>query len=270
MMAVSILYGYVIKGWLSALTAGKKVADPVSEASLVDPPTELPDPPTGWPAKMDKMSLSNWLVIGLVIIVLLSGMSGGYYVKKKEGEESTPEVPDRREVIDLWSLPQESFTFNFAGVTATEGTAPQNLVWFPTGGGYWFIESIDVVVLWTDEQPNPGMTNDPDLFNATIIADTEESDQPYTDYFENQNNPGNFQGEIRVQLSLMDIGGQPIMTQELPSDVEMPPGAQQGSVTILVGCIDAGDTRGPLGLVTIPDTGNVFEARVSFTYRNYQ
>ncbi len=268
LIAVSVVYGYVIRRWLSTLTAGKSVTDPISEESMVDPPTALPDPPTGWPARMDRMSIGNWLVIVLVVVVLLSGMSGGYYVKKREAEESTPAVPDRQEVIDLWSLPQESFTFNFDNVMATENAAPQNLVWTPTGGGYWFIESIDVVVIWTDETPNPGMTNEPDLFNATIIASTDEKD--YDDYFENRNDPTNYQGEIRVQLSLMDIGGKPIMTQELPGDVEMPSEAQQGSMTILVGCISAGDTRGPLGLITIPDSGNIFTARVKFTYRNYK
>ena len=68
-IALAIAYAVSIREWLQAMFKGQRVVDPISMNSMVDPPTNLPPPPTGWPARWERMSNLNYAVIAVVVIV---------------------------------------------------------------------------------------------------------------------------------------------------------------------------------------------------------
>jgi hypothetical protein len=256
-LGLGAFYTMSVRDWIQALSKGNKVADPISMTSLVDPPTDLPPPPTGWPARWDRMSTANYLVIGVVIIVLLAGSGGGIYIKRGEDTSSSINTGQRDEVIDLSRLPDEEVAIPWADYAA-EGGSPRPIIWQPTGT--WFIKEMELMVQWTDEEPNFRHQNLPDVMEISINSSTGEGDSTT-----GASTTTTRQGEVRLRVEF----DQYILTTDL-TGVDLPDGAVEGAINATIACTEAGDQEPTgFGFLTFTDGGNDFTAILRIFYKNY-
>jgi hypothetical protein len=250
-------YGLAIRDWLTPMMKGNKVNDPISTTSLVDPPTDVPNPPTGWPANWSRMSTGNIAIIAVAALLVVSGLASGYIVKGKEGNTTgfTPTGGD--EVIDLDALSDEEWTNTFNDAANEGATRP--VIWQPDG--VWFIKSIEVFVTWTDETPFFRHENLPDVFEASINSSTGQGASNI-----GQSTPTTLTGEVRTSITFDNY----ILMTELPG-IELPPEVVKGDITINVTCIEAGDQE-PVGtgFLIFPDDGNSYAAKIIIDYKKYE
>jgi hypothetical protein len=245
-LAFGIFYTMAIRDWLQSLFKGTSLVDPISMNSMVDPPTDLPPPPTGWPARMDKMSNANWIVVVLACIVLVSGMAGGVYIKKGVDAGSSINTGQQQTIIDLNELKDEQRTFTL-GDYAAEG-ASRPILWQPDG--VWFIKEIEIVVTWTDEQPRFNHVNTPDTFEVEVNSTTGEGATQ-----SGSSMTTTLQGEVRLRIEFENY----ILTTD--PGLELPSGAVEGAINVNITCTEAGDEEpANIGIFVFPDDGNAFDA----------
>ena len=226
-------------------------------SSMVDPPTNLHPPPTGWPARWDRMSYANYTVMGVVAIVFLAGVTGGFYVKRGEDSSSSFNIGRSDEAIDLDKLPDEQTSITWSDYV-TEG-GQDHILW--NADGTWFIKEMELVVTWTDESPMPRHQNMPDKFELAIGSTTGENET-----IQGESSVSTLLGEARLRIKFDDY----ILTTEL-TGVELPIGAVQGDINATVSCIEAGDEEPiNIGILTFPDNGNNFDAILIIYYKLYE
>jgi hypothetical protein len=250
-------YALTLKDWLTVTFKGKKVADPISMDSLVDPPTGLPSPPTGWPADWSRMSISNMAVVAVAVLLVLAGTIGGGWVKGKESTSSdfVPTGDGEVVVLDELSDKQRPFPFND---TAAEG-ANRSILWQPDG--VWFIKRMELYVSWDDETPRFRHENMPDVFEGTIAAGTGESIVQT-----GQSTTTTLHGELRCSIEFDKY----ILMTSVPG-LDLPEEVVRSNITVTIRCTDAGD-QVPIGtgFLTFPDDGNSFSATLTVDYKLYQ
>jgi hypothetical protein len=257
LVALAAMSVLPFKAWLLSMMNGEAPSDPISMESFVDPPTGVPPSPVGWPPNWEVMTTANYAVIGVAVLVMLAGVSSGILVERAQTKEGGMVIDTGEAKLDLRTLPEgeQSFYFND---TATEQVDARPLVWLAVG--VWFIESIEVTVTWTDETPLYSFKNQPDTFSVYVnTTDGDEKLQQGT----NDINSG--RGEIKLR---MDFDMYILTTA--PMGFEVPEGAVQGAINVSVGCIDAGDQKGKIGLLTLPDSGNAFSAVVTLYFKLYE
>jgi hypothetical protein len=256
-LALAAMYAVSIREWLQAMFKGRGVADPISMDSLVDPPTDLPPPPTGWPPRWDRMSNMNIAVIAVVVLVFLSGVVGGFYVKRGEDQSTSFNTGQPDEVINLDKLPDEQRTFPWTDYAAEGGT--RTILW--QADGTWFIKEMELVVTWTDESPIPRHQNMPDVFEVAIGSTTGENESA-----QGESSVSTLMGEVRIRIEFDNY----IITTDL-TGVEMPVGAVEGDINATVTCVSAGDEE-PInvGVIIRPDDGNDFTAQLIVYYKLYE
>jgi hypothetical protein len=256
-LAIAVLYTLSFKGWLQSMTRGEPLADPASEVSLVDPPTGMPPSPLGWPADWSAMTTAQYVVIAVAAIVMLAGTSAGFYVKRREAAEAGVPIHGGATVIDLRTLPEGSQTY-YINDTASEGGIARPIVWLASGT--WFVTGMELKVSWTDEPPRAMFTNAPDQFTVAVNTTTGDAKSA-----SGTNDPGTRLGEIKLNVKF----DQYIITAPLVG-IKMPTGVVEAQINASVSCIIAGDQKGPLGLLTVPDSGNSFSASLTVYYKYYE
>lgn len=245
------------KAWIRSMTMGEELSEPLSMQSYVDPPTGMPPSHLGWPVRWEAMTTANYAVVGVAAIVFLAGMVSGFYVKRDEAASGGSPLADTEPSFELVKLSDDRRLFYF-NETATEGADPTPLQWM--AGGVWFVKSIELSVKWTDELPTYSFTNDPDVFVATV--NTSMGDERLV---QGSNEPSTGNGELRLRMEFKDY----VLTTD-PVGFRMPSGAVQGDINVTVKCLDAGDQRGRLGFLTIPDTGNAYSAVLTVNFKYYE
>lgn len=249
-------YGLMVRPWLAPMFSGRKVRDPISMSSLVDPPTGLPKPPTGWPANWNKMSTANIAIMAVAALLVLSGFASGYYVKGREDTTGDFTPVNGSEVVDLDELPDEQRSFTFNDYAAEGGTRP--FLWQPDGT--WFIKRMELHVTWTDEQPFFRHENLPDTFRGVINASNGEGGSA-----EGSSTTTTLSGELRCIVEFDNY----ILMSELPG-VELPPQVIKADVTVNITCVTAGDQE-PIGagILSFADDGNAFAATLNVDFKPY-
>ena len=256
-VAMAVLYLLSFKVWLQSMARGEPLADPASGTSFVDPPTGMPPSPLGWPANWSAMTTAQYAVIAVAAIVFLAGTSAGFYVKRGEAAGGGVTIHGGTAVVDLRSLPEGSQTY-YINDTASEGGNARAIVWL--AGGTWFITGLELDVTWTDEQPRSMFTNAPDQFQATINTTAGNAKSATA-----TNDAGSRQGKIDLNIKF----DQYIITAPLVG-IKMPAGVVEAQINASVSCINAGDQKGPFGLLTVPDSGNSFSASLTVHYKYYE
>ncbi len=257
-LGAGAFYTITLKDWLQKLGKGKSLTDPISMESLVDPPTDLPTPPTGWPARWDKMSVPNYAVVAVAGLLVLAGLVGGISVKGAE-DSSTDFNPIRRDVeIEMRDLPDEETVFTVAEEYINEGSL-KNFIWQPDG--VWFVYHMELVVKWTDETPYPRHSNLPDTFEGTINASNGEGVAN-----QGSSSSSTLTGEMRTSIKFDKY----ILTSSL-TGVILPPDVVEGSISVNITCLEAGD-QVPIGagLLTFNDDGNTMSAELIVSYKRLE
>ncbi|MCK5252112.1 MAG: hypothetical protein KAQ96_04150, partial [Thermoplasmata archaeon] len=131
-LGAGAFYTITLKDWFKKLGTGKSLTGPLSMTSLVDPPTDLPPPPTGWPARWDKMSVPNYVVVGVAGLLVLTGLFGGIYVKGAEETSSDFNPTPRDEEILMNDLSDDEVAIPFVEEFINEGSI-KNLIWQADG-----------------------------------------------------------------------------------------------------------------------------------------
>jgi len=255
-LGAGAFYTVTLKDWFKKLGTGKSLTDPLSMVSLVDPPTDLPSPPTGWPARWDRMSTPNYVVVGVAGLLVLSGLIGGIYVKGAEQTSSDFNPSPRDEEILMNDLPDTEVSIPFPEEYINEGST-KNLIW--QADGAWFIYNMELIVTWTDESPYPRHTNLPDTFEGTIIASNNESVVS-----QGSSSTSTLAGEMRISIDF----DQYILTNSITGYI-MPPDVVEGSVSVNITCVEAQD-QVPMGagLLTFNDDGNTMSATLIVRYKH--
>jgi hypothetical protein len=256
-LGVAVGYAVTLREWLAPIFSGKKVADPISMTSLVDPPTGLQDPPTGWPANWGKMSTANYAVVGVAALLILVSLAGGFTVKAKETSSSEFNPTGGDDYVDLSELSDERRTFTFNDYAAEGASRP--FLWQPDG--IWFIKRMEMVVTWTDESPFFRHENLPDTFEGLISAGTGEevvgngSSQTST-----------LAGELRCSIEFDNY----ILMTSVPG-LELPPEVVVSNMTVSITCTNAGD-QVPIGtgFLEFADDGNSFAATLNVDFKQYE
>jgi len=256
-LAITVVFLLSFKAWLQSMSRGEPLADPASEASLVDPPTGIPPSPLGWPANWSALTTAQYAVIAVAAIVFLAGTGAGYYLKQREAAEGGIIIHGGATVIDLRTLPEGSQTYYFND-TASEGGNARAIVWM--AGGTWFIKGMELEVSWTDEQPRTGFTNAADQFQAAINTTAGDAKSATA-----TDDAGSRMGLIDLAIDF----DQYITTAPLVG-IQMPAGVVEAQINASVSCINAGDQKGPLGILTVPDSGNSFSAALTVYYKYYE
>jgi hypothetical protein len=249
-------YTLTLKDWLAPLTKGKRVVDPISMSSLVDAPTGLPDPPTGWPANWGKMSVMNMAVVGVAVILVLAGLSVGVWAKGKENPSSEFDPTNSDEVVDLSELSDEQVPYTFNDYAAEGGT--RSFIWQPDG--IWFIDSMELIVTWQDEQPFFRHENLPDTFNGLISAGTGEEVLG-----NGSSTTSTLNGELRCNIDFDKY----ILMTAVPG-LDLPPEVVVADIMVNITCVEAGD-QVPVGtgFLTFTDDGNSFSATLNVNFKRY-
>lgn len=249
-------YGLMARPWLAPTFRGRKARDPISTSSLVDPPTGLPKPPTGWPANWGRMSTANIAIVAVAALLVMSGFVSGYYVKGREDTTGDFTPVDGTDVVDLDELPDEQRAFTFNDYAAEGGTRP--FLWQPDGT--WFIKRMELHVTWTDEDPFFRHENLPDTFRGVINASNGEGNSA-----EGASTSTTRTGELRCMVEFEDY----ILMSELPG-VELPSTVIKADVSVNITCVSAQDQE-PIGagILTFADDGNSFAATLTVDYKPY-
>ncbi|UCC93781.1 MAG: hypothetical protein JSW25_03700, partial [Thermoplasmata archaeon] len=250
-------YAVTLREWLNAVFKGKKVADPISMNSLVDPPTGIQDPPTGWPANWSKMSVGNIAIVAVAVIVVLAGLGSGFYVKGKQGTSSDFVPTDDGDLVDLSELSDEQRSFTFNDYAAEGGTRP--FLWQPDG--IWFIKRMELVVTWTDETPFFRHENLPDTFNGVVSSSTGEEV-----IGNGSSTTTTLQGELRCSIEFDNY----ILMTSVPG-LELPPEIVTADIAVNITCVSAGD-QVPIGtgFLEFADDGNSFAATLNVDFKQYE
>lgn len=261
MMLVSIGagvgYALTLREWLTPMFSGKKVADPISMESLVDPPTGLPTPPTGWPPNWSRMSTANIAVVAVAVLLVLVGTVSGGWVKGKENTSSDFIPTGNGEIIDLDELSDEQRSFTFNDL-ATEG-ASRPFLWQPDG--VWFIKRMELYVTWDDESPFFRHENLPDTFDGRIAAGTGEEIVGT-----GSSATSTLHGELRCSIEFDKY----ILMTSVPG-LDLPEEVIKSNVTVNITCTEAGD-QVPIGtgFLEFPDDGNSFSATLNVDFKMYE
>ncbi len=256
-IAVAAFYAVSTRDWLRGMLGGKGAVDPISMESLVDPPTGLPPPPTGWPPRWDKMSNGNYIVVGLVAVMIIFGLPSGYYMKRGEETESGFNTGRDVTVIDLAKLPDQEHSFTWNDYAAEGASRP--ILWQPDG--VWFIKEMILVVTWTDEEPFFWHENQPDIFEVRIFSSTGEEVVA-----QGSSTTTTLSGEVRTRIEF----DQYILTTDL-TGVGLPSGAVEGDIGVNVTCTEAGDQEPvTIGFLTFTDDGNDFAAVLTVEYKLFE
>jgi hypothetical protein len=255
-LGVAGAYAMSIRSWLAMMSKGTKMADPISMNSLVDPPTELPTPPTGWPAKWDKMSTANIAVVAVAVLLVIVVFPVGIKVKAMEDTSTSFTHDSTNDLVDLDSLSDEERSFMYNDYAADGAT--RAVLWQPDGA--WFIKSMELVVTWTDETPFFRHENLPDTFEGAINASTGEGIVG-----EGSSTTTTLTGELRTHIEFDKY----ILMTELPG-IELPAAVVKGDITVNITCVEAGDQE-PIGagFLTFADDGNDFSATLIVRYKAY-
>lgn len=250
-------YVITLKDWLASMSKSKKLRDPISMSSMVDPPSGLPPPPTGWPARWNRMSVNNYIVVGVALILVFGGLIGGVRVKGAEGGSSEFNPIKDTETVVLDELPDMQRTFDFSDYAA-EG-ATRGFLW--QADGVWFIKGMTLRISWTDEEPMPRHENQPDTFEGAINATTGES----------ASQTGASIASTRTgQLTTYIEFEKYILTTDV-TGLELPVGAVSGSITVNITCVEALDSEPiGIGILTFTDDGNDFTAQLIVDYKLYE
>ncbi len=256
-MGAGVGYALTLKDWLTPMFSGKKVADPISMESLVDPPTNLPSPPTGWPANWSRMSNANIAVVAVAVLLVLVGTASGGWVKGKENTSSdfVPTGDGDLVVLDELSDEVRSFTFNDY---AADG-ASRPFLWQPDG--VWFIKRMELYVTWDDEAPFFRHENLPDTFEGVIAAGTGESIVGV-----GSSATGTLHGELRCSVEFDNY----VLMTSVPG-LELPPEVVKSNITVNITCTEAGD-QVPIGtgFLEFADDGNSFAATLNVEFKLYE
>lgn len=257
-LAAGAFYTISLKDWLLKLGKGKSLGDPISMESLVDPPTDLPSPPTGWPARWEKMSVPNGAVLAVAGLLVLAGIIGGISVKGAEDTSSDFVPTPGHEEIVMSELPDEEAAFPLSPEYINEGSI-KNVLWQPDG--IWFVYYMELYVSWTDETPYPRHTNMPDTFEGAIDASNGEGIVK-----EGSSSSSSLTGEIRMSIDF----DQYILTSPL-TGVILPPDVVEGSISVNITCKEAGDEV-PMGagFLTFNDDGNTITATLIVKYKSLE
>lgn len=255
-MGVAGSYAMSIRSWLSMMTKGTKLVDPISMSSLVDPPTELPTPPTGWPARWDKMSTANIAVVAMAVMLVIVVFPVGIKVKAMEDTSSSFTPGTSNDVVDLDALSDEERSFMFNDYAADGAT--RAVLWQPDGA--WFIKSMELLVTWTDETPFFRHENLPDTFVGAINSSTGEGISG-----EGSSTTTTLTGELRTHIEFEKY----ILMTELPG-IDLPPAVVKADLYVNITCTEAGD-QAPIGagFLTFTDDGNDFSATLIVRYKAY-
>ncbi len=257
-LGAGAFYTVTLKDWLQKLGKGKSLTDPISMESLVDPPTDLPPPPTGWPARWEKMSMANYMVVAVAALLVIAGLAGG--VSVKGGEDTSSDFnPVNQDVEILMSeLSDEEQIFSITEEYINEGSI-KNFLW--QADKPWFIYNMELVVTWTDESPYPRHSNQPDTFEGAINASNGESVAS-----EGSSSSSTLTGEMRTSIKFDKY----ILTTSIIG-VILPPEVVEGSISVNITCIEAGDQLpvGP-GLLTFNDDGNIISATLIVKYKRME
>ena len=257
-LGAGAFYTITLKDWLKKLGKGKSLTDPISMESLVDPPTDLPSPPTGWPARWDKMSVPNYVVVAVAGLLVIAGLVGGISVKGAEDSSSDfNPIPKDVEIV-MSELPDDEMVFSLSEEYITEGSI-KNLLW--QADGVWFIYNMELVVIWTDESPYPRHTNLPDTFEGAINASNGEGIVS-----EGSSSSSTLTGEMRTSIKFDKY----ILTSSI-TGVVLPPEVVEGSISVNITCVEAGD-QVPVGagLLTFNDDGNTMSATLIVKYKRLE
>jgi hypothetical protein len=254
-LGAGAFYALTIKDWIQMLSKGTTGSDPISMESLVDPPTDLPTPPTGWPARWDRMSTSNMVVVGIAVILVLAGVAGGIKVKGGEDTVSDFNTSDGDKDILLKDLKDEERVFSTTNEVANEGDT-RYILWQPDG--VWFIKSMELVVRWTDEEPYPRHENLPDTFEGVINATTGEEATA-----QGSSSSTNLMGEMRLPLTFDNY----ILTTDVTGLV-LPAGVVKADINVTLRLVECGE-QPPVGagFITFPDTSNSYDADLIVRYK---
>jgi hypothetical protein len=250
-------YAVTLREWLSSIFSGKRVSDPISMNSLVDPPTGIQDPPTGWPANWSKMSTANIAIVVVAVIVVLAGFGSGFYIKGKQGSSSDFVPTDEGDLVDLSELSDEQRSFSFNDYAAEGGT--RAFLWQPDG--IWFIKRMELIVTWTDETPFFRHENQPDTFNGLISASTGEEVLGT-----GSSTTSTLQGELRCSIEFDNY----ILMTSVPG-LELPPEIVVADIAVNISCVEALD-QVPIGggFLEFADDGNAFAATLNVDFKQYE
>ena len=250
-------YAVALRDWLKPMFSGEKISDPISMNSLVDPPTGLQDPPTGWPADWGRMSMMNMAVIGVAVILVLFGVGYGYIAKGKENPSSDFVPMDNDNYVDLSALSDEQRSFSFNDYAAEGGT--RAFIWQPDG--VWFIKRMELTVTWTDETPFFRHDNLPDTFNGLISASTGEEVLG-----NGSSTTSTLAGELRCSITFDKY----ILMTQVPG-LELPPEIVEANILVNITCVEAGD-QVPVGtgFLEFADDGNAFAATLNVEFKKYE
>ena len=257
--AIGVGIGYVVtlRDWLTPMFSGKRAVDPISMSSLVDAPTGLPDPPTGWPANWGRMSTANIAIIAVAALLVISGFASGFYVKGKENTSSDFTPTDDGDLVDLNELSDEEMSFTFNDLAAEGGT--RAFLWQPDG--IWFIKRMELVVTWTDELPNFRHENLPDTFVGAIDSSTGEGVTA-----QGSSSTSTLSGELRCTIDFDKY----ILMTDVPG-LDLPPEVVVAAITVNITCTEAGD-QVPIGagFFEFADDGNTFEAILNVDFKQFE
>ena len=257
-LGAGAFYTITLKDWLQKLGKGKSLTDPLSMESLVDPPTDLPTPPTGWPARWDKMSMANGVVIFVAGMLVIAGLAGGISVKGAEDASSDFNPAPRDEEIHMRDLPDEEVVFPIGEEYINEGSL-KNVIW--QADGVWFIYKMELVVRWTDETPYPRHSNMPDTFEGAINASNGEGVVNH-----GSSSSSTLTGEMRTSIEF----DQYILTSSI-TGVVLPPDVVVGSISVNITCLEAGDqVPVGVGVLTFNDDGNVMSGDLIVSYKRLE
>ncbi|MCJ2540899.1 MAG: hypothetical protein LN414_06500, partial [Candidatus Thermoplasmatota archaeon] len=241
-IGAGIGYALTLREWLSSMFSGKKAVDPISMTSLVDAPTGLLDPPTGWPANWSRMSTSNIAIVSVAALLVIAGFGSGYYVKGKENTSSDFNPTNNDDLVDLDELSDEQRSFTFSDYAAEGGT--RAFLWQPDG--IWFIKRMELVVTWTDEEPFFRHENLPDTFQGTINCSNGEG------AIGEGSSSSTTQSELRCIVEFDNY----ILMTSVPG-LNLPPEVETADITVNITCVEAGD-QVPIGtgFLEFADDGN--------------
>jgi len=236
--------------------SGKKAVDPISMSSLVDAPTGLPDPPTGWPANWGRMSTANIAIVAVAALLVIAGFASGYYVKGKENTSSDFNPTNNDDLVDLDELSDEQRSFTFSDYAAEGGT--RAFLWQPDG--IWFIKRMELVVTWTDEEPFFRHENLPDTFQGTINCSNGEG----------ANGEGSSSSTTQSELRCIVEFDNYILMTSVPG-LNLPPEVETADITVNITCVEAGD-QVPIGtgFLEFADDGNAFTATLNVDFKQYE
>ncbi len=250
-------YAVTLRDWLAPMFSGKRTADPISMESLVDPPTGLPSPPTGWPANWSKMSTANIAVVAVAVLLVLGGIWGGAVVKGKENTSSDFDPTGGDEMVDLNELSDERRSFTFNDYAVEGGSRP--FLWQPDG--IWFIKRMELVVTWTDETPYFRHENLPDTFEGKIAASTGEEIVG-----NGSSSTSTLAGELRCSIEFDNY----ILMTSVPG-LDLPPEIVTADISVNITCTNAGD-QVPIGtgFLEFADDGNSFAGTLNVDFKMYE